>query len=241
MPGRRPGGPVTGPSGPRRLVLVTGTATEVGKTWVAAALLSRARERGLVVAARKPAQSFEVTPGPGPGGPLPVEPTDAQRLAASTGEDPGLVCPAGHSYAVPMAPPMAAAALGRPAPTIEDYVRTIEGSWAPGEGAPERIDLAVVEGAGGVASPLGDDGDSADLGRALGAHVAVVVAVPSLGVINSVRLAVAALDPIPVIVHLNRFDAGDDMHWRNLEWLRGRDGLTVTTGIDDLLEALAGT
>ncbi len=120
-------------------------------------------------------------------------------------------------------------------------MRTIEGSWAPGGGAPERIDLAVVEGAGGVASPLGDDGDSADLGRALGAHVAVVVAVPSLGVINSVRLAVAALDPIPVIVHLNRFDAGDDMHWRNLEWLRGRDGLTVTTGIDDLLEALAGT
>lgn len=232
---------MTGRSTPRRLVLVTGTATEVGKTWVSAALLARARERGMVVAARKPAQSFEAGPGSGPGGPGPAEPTDAERLAVATGEDPELVCPPGRSYPLPMAPPMAAAALGRPAPTIEDYVQSIEGSWARGDGSSEQIDLAVVEGAGGVASPLGDDGDSADLGRALRAHVAVVVADPSLGVINSARLAVGALGPLPVIVHLNRFDAGNDLHRRNLGWLRDRVGLVVTTSIDELLGAVSGT
>lgn len=227
---------MTGLAAPRRLVLVTGTATEVGKTWVSAAVLVRARERGMVVAARKPAQSFEVEPG----GTDPVEPTDAERLAAATGEDPGLVCPAERSYQVPMAPPMAAAVLGRPAPTIDDLARAIEGSWTSAGGPAGRADLAVVEGAGGVASPLGDDGDSADLGRALGADVAVVVAEPSLGVISSVRLAVGALDPIPVVVHLNRFDAADDLHRRNAGWLRDRDGLTVTTTVDDLLDALTG-
>lgn len=236
---------MTGRASPRRLVLVTGTATEVGKTWVAAALLARARERGMAVAARKPAQSFEVTPGAGPAAPgatdtEPTGPTDAVRLAAATGEDPELVCPAERSYQVPMAPPMAAAVLGRPALTIDDLVQAIEGSWTPAGGPARRADLAVVEGAGGVASPLGDDGDSADLGRALGADVAVVVADSSLGVINCVRLAVGALYPIPVVVHLNRFDAADELHRRNAGWLRDRDGLTVTTTVDDLLDALTG-
>ena len=70
--------------------------------------------------------------------------------------------------------------------------------------------------------------------------MAVVVADPSLGVISSVRLAVGALDPIPVVVHLNRFDAADDLHRRNAGWLRDREGLTVTTTVDDLLDALTG-
>lgn len=222
-------------SRPRRLVLVTGTATEVGKTWVSAALLGRARDRGMVVAARKPAQSFEV----GPGGAA-REPTDAQRLAAATGEDPDEVCPPGRSYAVPMAPPMAAAVLGRPAPTIAQFVAAITASWPPPAAGDPSVDLAVVEGAGGVASPLGDDGDSADLGRALGVDVAVVVGDPALGVINSVRLAAAALAPIPVVVHLNRFDPGADLHRRNAAWLRDRDRFPVTTTVAELLDALTG-
>ena len=62
---------------PSRLVVVAGTATEVGKTWVGAAVARELRDRGTTVAARKPAQSFE---------PADVEPggigTDADALAA---------------------------------------------------------------------------------------------------------------------------------------------------------------
>jgi dethiobiotin synthetase len=65
-------------SRPERLVLVAGTATEVGKTWVAAAVLAELRTRGVRVAARKLVQSF--SPG--------EHPTDAEALAAATGEAP---------------------------------------------------------------------------------------------------------------------------------------------------------
>ena len=44
---------------PERLVLVCGTATDVGKTWVCARLLVELRNRGVSVSARKPAQSIE--------------------------------------------------------------------------------------------------------------------------------------------------------------------------------------
>ncbi|MBV8560261.1 MAG: AAA family ATPase, partial [Acidimicrobiia bacterium] len=56
---------------PERLVLVAGTGTEVGKTWVAARLAEALRARGTRVAARKPAQSFAPDEGP----------TDAEALA----------------------------------------------------------------------------------------------------------------------------------------------------------------
>ena len=57
------------------VLFVTGTGTEVGKTWFATRLITAMRERGTTVAARKPAQSFE--PGSGP--------TDADLLAAVSG------------------------------------------------------------------------------------------------------------------------------------------------------------
>src|SRR5206468_1259236 len=88
---------------PRRLVLVTGTGTGVGKTWVAARLLTELRAKGVHVAARKPVQSFAAGEGP----------TDAEMLAAATGEDLADVCPAHRWYERPLAPPMAADVLGR--------------------------------------------------------------------------------------------------------------------------------
>lgn len=210
---------------PGLLVLVTGTATEVGKTWVSCALLRLARARGLTVAARKPAQSFEPDFDPSS--------TDGAWLAAASGSPPDTVCPPERSYPVAMAPPMAAAALGRPVPTLDELA-----SWATSSWPAAGCDLGLVEGAGGVASPLAADGDSAALARALGADRVVLVADPALGAINSVRLSVAALPPRPVVVHLNRFDPLDDLQRRNLAWLQEQDGLTVTTTVEALLDVL---
>lgn len=213
---------------PRLLVLVTGTATEVGKTWVSCALLRLARARGLSVAARKPAQSFEPDSDPSS--------ADAVQLAAASGSVPSVVCPQGRSYPVAMAPPMAAAALGQPVPTLDELAAWARSSWPAG-----GCDLGLVEGAGGVSSPLAGDGDSAGLARALGADRVVLVADPVLGVINAVRLSVAALTPLPVVVHLNRYDQRDDLQRRNLAWLQEQDGLTVTTTVEALLDALCGS
>ena len=70
------------PGRPGFVVVVAGTAAEVGKTWVTARLAQRLRSAGLVVAARKPAQSHE----PGDTN------TDAAILAADTGETVRAAC-----------------------------------------------------------------------------------------------------------------------------------------------------
>jgi dethiobiotin synthetase len=204
--------------------VVTGTGTEVGKTWAAAAVLSLARQSGWSVAARKPVQSFQ--PGAGP--------TDADVLAGASGERSEQVCPTYRSYPLPLAPPMAAEKLGIPPPTTAELVDEIDGSWPS-----LPVDLGLIEGAGGVASPLAVDGDTAELARRLSADAVVVVADPNLGVIHSVRLTRLALPAVPMVVYLNRFDPGQDLHRSNLDWLSNRDRLTVVTTPTHLLERVA--
>ena len=205
-------------------MVVVGTATEVGKTFVGAALLRRLRAAGVTVAARKPVQSFA------PGDPA----TDADVLAGASGDDPGAVCPRERSFAVPMAPPMAAEVLGRPAFTVSDLAREV--SW------PEGVDVGLVETVGGVRSPIADDGDSAAIARAVGADLVLLVADAGLGTINAVRLSAHALTGLRVVVVLNRFDPADDLHRRNQMWLERRDGYGVVTSVDaaaDLVLALS--
>jgi hypothetical protein len=38
---------------------------------------------------------------------------------------------------------------------------------------------------------------------------------------------------------LNRFDADDDLHERNRDWLAARDGYDVVTRVDALVDRLA--
>jgi dethiobiotin synthetase len=208
---------------PDRLVLVCGTGTEVGKTWVGARLLTELRGRGRTVAARKPAQSFDVDhAGVGLGGA-----TDAEVLGAASGEDPDVVCHPSRSYHRAMAPPIAAEALGLPPFGVADLVRELD--WT-GTGA----DVGLVETAGGVRSPQADDGDVCDLVAALEPDVVVLVADAGLGTINGIRMSVDALagsrgasPATSLAVVLNRFDGHHEIHRRNRAWLEGRDGYPI--------------
>jgi len=206
---------------PDRLVLVTGTGTEVGKTWVAARLAETLRARGLRVAARKPAQSFD----PGDGA------TDAAVLAAATGEPPETVCPRHRWYEVAMAPPMAADALGRPLIKIAELAAETT--------FPDHVDVGVVETAGGVRSPLAHDGDTVDLIALLKPDSSVLVADAGLGTINAVLLSFAALAPLRVHVILNRFHPGDPLHAANRTWLQEHFGVDVTVDIESLADRVA--
>jgi dethiobiotin synthetase len=208
---------------PTRIAVVTGTNTEVGKTWVGAALLRELIGRGRTVAARKPAQSYDPAD----------RATDADALGAATGEAPTTVCPATRWYPVPMAPPMAADVLGRRPVRLADLVAEITEGWPP---AP--VDVGLVEGVGGVWSPLADDGTTGDLATVLGADVVVVVAPTALGAINAVRLTVHALGGRPAVVFLNRYDAPDELHRRTRAWLADQDGLTVATSIPALADGV---
>jgi dethiobiotin synthetase len=201
---------------PQRLVAVIGTGTDVGKTWVTARVLGELRQAGSSVAARKPAQSFEPSDDPAR--------YDAAVLGAASGEEPETVCPPHRWYEMAMAPPMAAEALGRPAFTIDDLVEELRWPETP-------VEVGFLETAGGLRSPIADDGDCLALVVAAMPDVLVLVADAGLGTINSVRLTMGALVRLPadVIVVLNKFDVGSELHHRNMAWLAESDGLHVVT------------
>jgi dethiobiotin synthetase len=220
-------------SPPDRLVLVCGTGTEVGKTWVAASVLEELRERGITVAARKPAQSFDVDLEADRLG----ERTDAEVLGQASGEDPDVVCLPARSYHRAMAPPMAAEMLGLPPFTVRDLADELRWPEPP-------VAVGLVETAGGVRSPQASDGDAVDLGRLLRPQIVLLVADAGLGTINSVRLSTEALSPLVggisapdqtdgaparLVVALNRYDQEHDIHRRNRQWLTERDGFEVVT------------
>jgi dethiobiotin synthetase len=196
-------------SRPRTLVFVSGTATEVGKTWWTAATARELRAAGAHVAARKPVQSGE-----------PGTATDAELLGAASGEDPDTVCAPRRTYALGWAPPMAARELGEPGFTAADLVGGIV--W------PEAVDVGLVEGVGGPRSPVSDDGDNVTLAHQLAPDLVVVVGDAGLGTINAVRLSVAAFADFPVVVALNRF-TGEPLHERNRTHLVETDGFDVVT------------
>ncbi|MGH2698697.1 MAG: ATP-dependent dethiobiotin synthetase BioD [Actinomycetota bacterium] len=204
---------------PDLTVVVTGTDTEVGKTWLTVELALALQQRGLKVAIRKPVQSFD--PGD--------RTTDADILAEASGEDPIDVCPGHRRYPRAMAPPMAADALGGPPFKVAELVGEIE---FPPTG------FVLVEGVGGARSPLAHDGDTVALARLLNADVVVLVAHPGLGTINAVRLADGALAGLNTIVYLNRFNPADTLHAANKHWLAGVDGLAVATSPPELLSRL---
>lgn len=200
-------------SSPDRLVLVTGTGTDVGKTWVTVELARRLRDDGLRVAARKPAQSFD---------PSDVT-TDASLLADATGVSAESVCPAHRWYPVPLAPPMAADALGRPPIELNELVAELH--W------PDEVDIAFVEGAGGLCSPIAHDGDCLALAERLEPDLVILVADPSLGVVSAVRLTARALAGHEILVVLNRYDEADDVHRSSRDWLASVDGFHVVTNV----------
>jgi dethiobiotin synthetase len=193
--------------------VVTGTGTEVGKTWWTAAVARSLRTRGLRVAARKPVQSFAPDDPPAA--------RDASLLGAATGEAPDAVCPTHRGLPLALAPPMAATALGLPPFTVADLVD--ETIWAPG------TDVGFVEGAGGLRSPLADDGDTRTVVDHLDPDDVLVVARAALGVVHQVRSVVDALPGRSVVVALNRFDDTDPAQVAGRDWLAARDGLTVVT------------
>lgn len=223
----------------------TGTGTEIGKTWVAAGLARVLRERGLIVRACKPVQSHD---------PADPAPTDAEALAAATGQSPDDVCPPEYTYPVPLAPPMAARKLGRPCPSLDDLARICRSAPAlvgveacvgdAGAGDAEEsaggadlfADLCIVEGAGGLYSPLAADGDNLDLIERLNPDRVVVVAPAGLGAIHDVVACAAPLVDRRPVVFLNRFDPGAEVHVLNLNWLTKVRGLMAVTSLENLAE-----
>lgn len=159
------------PSVPR-FVVITGTGTGVGKTVLSTLLVRRRIRRGLTVGAFKPLCSG------GRGDALALE------AALAGGQSLDSINP--WHFGAPLSPALAAR-LERRIVTLAEVVAHVRRS-SPG------ADLVLVEGAGGLLSPLTADGDSRDLVARLGARP-VLVASNRLGVIHEVRATLACLSP----------------------------------------------
>jgi dethiobiotin synthetase len=154
----------------RPTLFITGTDTGAGKTVVACLLARHLRAKRLSVAALKPVCSG----GRG----------DAKTLHAALGGALTVDEINPWHFRAPIAPLLAARVENSKVKLREvvAHARRIQG----------RFPILIVEGAGGVLSPLGEDFDSRDLIEALCA-VPVVVSPNRLGAINQVLLALAAL------------------------------------------------
>jgi dethiobiotin synthetase len=154
---------------------ITGTDTEVGKTFVACALLHALRARGLTALGMKPVAAGLDADGKNED----VE----QLIAASSRQAPReLVCP--YVFHAAIAPHIATAEEGR---TIE--LDRIVAAFAQ---LREQADTVLVEGVGGFCVPLGPQEDTSDLAAALDLPIILVVGM-RLGCINHALLTVQSI------------------------------------------------
>jgi dethiobiotin synthetase len=156
-----------------RGLLVTGTDTDAGKTILAAALLAAMAAAGEPALAHKPAVT-------GLDQPRGRWPRDHELLGAVSGMSPEQVAPLRYGPAV--SPHLAAELAGERI----DPEALAAAARAAGEQGP-----VIVEGAGGLLSPLADDYTVCDLAAALALPV-LIAARPGLGTINHSLLTLAA-------------------------------------------------
>lgn len=156
-------------------LFVTGTDTDVGKTFVSCAIVRGLRDAGVDVGVMKPAET-----GVPPEGPL-----DVRALIAAAGVDDTIeeVCP--FRFDVPAAPLASARAEAReidPARIAEAY-----------DVLAARHAFMLVEGAGGLYVPVTETLDMIDLIGEMGLPL-LLVARAALGTINHTLLSIEACE-----------------------------------------------
>ena len=158
-------------------VFITGTSTDVGKTYTGVLLAKKLRQHNITVIPRKPIESGcskeenELIPH------------DALALKEAAQYEGTLseVCP--YRFEPPISPVRAAHLANRVLTTDNLVQICIQGS---------EKGFTIVEGAGGFYSPLAEDGLNADLATALQLPV-ILVTNDKLGCLNEVLLSVEAI------------------------------------------------
>jgi dethiobiotin synthetase len=153
-----------------RSIFITGTDTGIGKTVVTALLAARLAARGASVAALKPVCSGDRG--------------DARLLQQAAGATLDIDGVNPWHFRAPLAPVLAARRTGARL-RLTDVLKHIRE-------VARRFDVVLIEGAGGLLSPLGVDFDNRDLLRELKAWP-VIVCPNRLGAVNQSLLVIEAL------------------------------------------------
>lgn len=191
-------------------IVVLGVGTQIGKTWVAAAL------------ARSAGPSASIALKPIETGCTPIAPPDAIALAEAAGHP---LVPPRYTFTAPVTPWLAAESAGE---TI-DLKRVAD--WIQQHSSRRGIALhattCIVETAGGVFSPVTLDETNLDLAGLLDPALWLLVAPNRLGVLHDVRATVEAMralhrapDLIVLNDHAATTGASDASTTTNLSLLR---------------------
>jgi dethiobiotin synthetase len=187
-------------------ILITGTDTGVGKTFITYHLAKELRERGINAGCFKPVETG-----------VDGVPEDGYLLAKATGQRVEEVVP--FTSGLPLAP-YSAILEGELTLRKEDIIenfRKLSGKY----------EVVLVEGAGGVAVPILEDYTYGDLARELNLNV-LIVARATLGTINHSVLTVEYLrgKNVPIIgLILNGFRGQDPSERTNPEVIYQMTGL----------------
>ena len=155
---------------------LTGTDTEIGKTFITCALLQHGQKLGLKVAGIKPIAAGTDALGKN-------EDVEQIRAASNVSLPDATLNP--YCFSAAVAPHIAADEAG----ISIDFAKIT----AACESAREQADLVIVEGVGGFIVPLGANQDSADLAVTLGLPIILVVGM-RLGCINHALLTAEAIN-----------------------------------------------
>ena len=208
-----------------RKLFITGTGTDVGKTYVTALIAKKLQDAGLKVAYYKAAMSGNARRPDGtliPGDAVAVKET--ARLRQELAE----MCP--YVYENAFSPHLAAQVEG--GPVSMEVVKKGFGTLA------DRYDYVVMEGSGGIVCPLRAGGKVLlleDVIRELEMSC-LIVANSGLGAINSVALTVFYLRsrniPVKGII-FNRFHSGDPIEEDNLRMCELLTGVRTAACVQD--------
>jgi dethiobiotin synthetase len=156
-------------------LLITGTDIGVGKTWVACALARALGEAGKSVVAIKPVET-------GCSG-QPSKGEDGVRLARATGQShPG-------SAIIRLPDPVAPVLASERAGAEIDFDALILKIERFSDGA----EVTLIEGTGGLLTPITWEWNMVDLARSIGA-AALIVGADRTGIINHTLLTLSALE-----------------------------------------------
>ena len=152
---------------------ITGSDTDVGKTFVASQLITQLVNLGITVETRKPAESGWSDP----------EASDARLLQKANRDRESLQLITPNRFVAALAPHRAARLEGR---TLDLSMLVAACKKT------DNSSLLVAEGAGGFYSPIADDGLNADLASALDLEVIIVVD-DRIGAVNQSLMTIAAV------------------------------------------------
>ena len=178
-------------------LFITGTDTDVGKTYIGAQIVARLNDLNINVVPRKPIESGceridEI-----------LQPHDAtQYYEAVTKKYPLTeICP--YRFEPAISPQRAARLVNKPISVEETKQACLSNV--------NETDCLVVEGAGGFYSPLCEDGLNADIAEALQFPV-LLIANDKLGCINHILLTIEAIQKRNLEIYSIVLNGKDQTH-----------------------------